>query len=195
MRTSAIFRPLLRVIMLILLRADSNAEKITRATLKSAAVRLITRKAFVILDSLNYFKSFRYEMFRFAVEQGTTHCVVRVWRTSERCSACLTDWPHRCGSMFPRTQLERGTQLGRAATRTKCGLYAPGLRMPHALTSTLFRRLGSWTCGDGSKHLMNGLDGMLRCSALLIPLLRAMTVKTTMATMASNLSQKGLRMC
>jgi len=56
---------------------DASAEKITRAALKSAAVRLLTKKAFVILDSLNYFKSSRYEMFRFAVEQGTSHCVVR----------------------------------------------------------------------------------------------------------------------
>jgi len=55
---------------------DSRAEKSTRGALKSAIERHCTKNAWVIADSLNYIKGFRYEMFCIARSAGTPHCVV-----------------------------------------------------------------------------------------------------------------------
>ena len=56
---------------------DSKQEKDTRGTLKSEVDRWLTKDNLVILDSLNYIKGFRYELYCIARAQSSTHCVVR----------------------------------------------------------------------------------------------------------------------
>jgi len=66
--------------------ATSLAEKKTRAALKSAFDRAVAASdrnhTLVVLDSSNYIKGFRYELFCISKEKETSHCVV--W--------CLNDW-------------------------------------------------------------------------------------------------------
>jgi len=56
--------------------ADSTQEKNTRSALKAQVEKEITSKKIVILDSLNYIKGFRYELYCLSRNQGTTHCVI-----------------------------------------------------------------------------------------------------------------------
>jgi len=57
--------------------ANSKAEKITRASLKAAVEREISRpNTVVLLDSLNYIKGFRYELFCMAKTAGLSYCLV-----------------------------------------------------------------------------------------------------------------------
>ena len=55
---------------------SSRDEKMARGQLKSSAERLLSQDAFVLLDSLNYIKGFRYELFCVAKHLKSTHCVV-----------------------------------------------------------------------------------------------------------------------
>ncbi|XP_053203227.1 protein KTI12 homolog [Panonychus citri] len=56
--------------------SDSNREKQMRGQLKSAVHRHLNKEKVVILDSSNYIKGYRYELFCIAKEQATTYCVV-----------------------------------------------------------------------------------------------------------------------
>jgi protein KTI12 len=55
---------------------DSNSEKILRAKLKSEAERHLDDKCVVILDSLNYIKGYRYELFCLVRNFKTRLCIV-----------------------------------------------------------------------------------------------------------------------
>jgi len=55
---------------------DAKAEKEVRATLKSAVLRVLSRDGVVILDSLNYIKGFRYELYCASKSAHTTLCVL-----------------------------------------------------------------------------------------------------------------------
>ncbi len=63
--------------------ANSNKEKDIRGALKSAVDHALTPNAFVILDSLNYIKGFRYELYCQARTNRSTHCVVWVGSDEE----------------------------------------------------------------------------------------------------------------
>ena len=56
--------------------ADSKKEKELRANLKSAVQRALNKEDVVILDSLNYIKGFRYELFCVCKSARTTLCVI-----------------------------------------------------------------------------------------------------------------------
>lgn len=56
--------------------ASSKEEKIVRGDIKSNAERLLTTDSVVILDSLNYIKGFRYELFCVSKHVKTPHCVI-----------------------------------------------------------------------------------------------------------------------
>ena len=56
--------------------SDSKQEKEIRGNLKSAVQRLISKENIVILDSLNYIKGFRYELFCITKASQTPHCVI-----------------------------------------------------------------------------------------------------------------------
>ncbi|XP_072021267.1 protein KTI12 homolog isoform X2 [Amphiura filiformis] len=56
--------------------ADSKQEKEVRGSLKSAVIRLMSRENVVILDSLNYIKGFRYELYCAVKSSQTPHCVI-----------------------------------------------------------------------------------------------------------------------
>ena len=55
---------------------DSLQEKILRARLKSSAEKLLTPESVVILDSLNYIKGYRYELYCASKHARTTFCVL-----------------------------------------------------------------------------------------------------------------------
>lgn len=55
---------------------SSREEKTQRASLKSRVERLLTRESLVILDSLNYIKGYRYELYCLSKHLLTPHCVV-----------------------------------------------------------------------------------------------------------------------
>jgi len=55
---------------------DAKAEKEVRSTLKSAVLRVLSKEGVVILDSLNYIKGFRYELYCASKSAHTTHCVL-----------------------------------------------------------------------------------------------------------------------
>ncbi|XP_058957020.1 protein KTI12 homolog [Pocillopora verrucosa] len=65
--------------------ASAN-EKEARGLLKSAVERLISRDDVVILDSLNYIKGYRYELYCVAKAHKTTHCIVHCDTSKEICS-------------------------------------------------------------------------------------------------------------
>lgn len=56
--------------------ADSKCEKIGRARLKSEVERDLNEDNVVILDSLNYIKGYRYELYCVSKYLHTPHCVV-----------------------------------------------------------------------------------------------------------------------
>ena len=58
--------------------ANSAAEKTTRGLLKSAVDHALSTECFVICDSLNYIKGFRYELHCLARTLRTPHCTVWV---------------------------------------------------------------------------------------------------------------------
>jgi len=55
---------------------DSTVEKIIRAKLKSNVEKNLDDKTFVIIDSLNYIKGYRYELYCLVRTYMTRHCVV-----------------------------------------------------------------------------------------------------------------------
>ncbi|KAH3707066.1 protein KTI12 homolog [Dreissena polymorpha] len=56
--------------------ADSKEEKIVRGNLKSSVQRNLSKETITILDSLNYIKGFRYELYCVTKECQTTQCVI-----------------------------------------------------------------------------------------------------------------------
>lgn len=60
-------------------------EKSTRAALKSAVDHKLNADCYVILDSLNYIKGYRYELYCSARSFRTPHCVI--WVESSESSA------------------------------------------------------------------------------------------------------------
>jgi hypothetical protein len=58
------------------LLTDAAAEKITRGSLKAAVDHALNAQTIVVLDSLNYIKGFRYELYCSARQESTPHCVV-----------------------------------------------------------------------------------------------------------------------
>jgi len=59
------------------LSKDAAAEKITRGELKSKVDHALNRDTVVVLDSLNYIKGFRYQLYCMARAETTQNCVVR----------------------------------------------------------------------------------------------------------------------
>ena len=58
--------------------SSSMVEKVTRAALKSAVDHALSSSSWVIIDSLNYIKGFRYELHCLARTVKSTHCTVWV---------------------------------------------------------------------------------------------------------------------
>lgn len=62
------FKPLLIV--------DSTKEKSTRGSIRAAVERAVTKEVTVIVDSLNYIKGFRYELYCLARASATPHLII-----------------------------------------------------------------------------------------------------------------------
>ena len=76
-----------------LIYSNSNEEKKARSKLIASLERLLDRNTVVILDSLNYIKGFRYQLYCVARAIGTLHCLMY-------CSGNLTDAQNRNVSSF-----------------------------------------------------------------------------------------------
>jgi protein KTI12 len=55
---------------------DATSEKMVRGAVKAAVERFCSADRIVVVDSLNYIKGFRYELYCVARACATTHCVV-----------------------------------------------------------------------------------------------------------------------
>ena len=62
---------------------SASQEKILRQNLKSAVELSLKADTFVILDSCNYIKGYRYELYCIARSQRTPHCVVHITAENE----------------------------------------------------------------------------------------------------------------
>lgn len=58
--------------------SSETNEKKTRGALRSAVDHALTPETYVILDSLNYIKGYRYEIYCISRTQRTPHCVVQI---------------------------------------------------------------------------------------------------------------------
>ena len=67
---------------------EAFEEKKTRGSLKSAVDHVLDAECFVILDSMNYIKGYRYELFCISRSLRTPHCCV--WVESDESIAY--DW-------------------------------------------------------------------------------------------------------
>ncbi|XP_071771693.1 protein KTI12 homolog isoform X1 [Centroberyx gerrardi] len=63
--------------------ADSQKEKNARAALKAAVERKVNKDDIVILDSLNYIKGYRYELYCLIKHTQTPHCLVYCLTSAE----------------------------------------------------------------------------------------------------------------
>jgi len=67
---------------------DSSSEKKTRGVLKSAVDHKLSAESYIILDSMNYIKGYRYELYCIARTLRTPHCVI--WVQCDE--AVSTEW-------------------------------------------------------------------------------------------------------
>ncbi|KAM4573212.1 protein KTI12 homolog [Odontesthes bonariensis] len=67
--------------------ADSQKEKNVRASLKAEVERKVNKDNIVILDSLNYIKGYRYELFCLTKHAQTPHCLVLCLTSPEESSS------------------------------------------------------------------------------------------------------------
>lgn len=79
---------------------DSVHEKILRESLKSAVDHALSPDTMIILDSLNYIKGYRYELYCIARSQRTPHCVVWVECEQELSNKWNTDNSRYLESMY-----------------------------------------------------------------------------------------------
>lgn len=63
----------------------STIEKTTRARLRASVERALTPSTIVIVDSLNYIKGYRYELFCIAKTTASKFCIVHCQQTPETC--------------------------------------------------------------------------------------------------------------
>ncbi|XP_030621903.1 protein KTI12 homolog [Chanos chanos] len=68
--------------------ADSQSEKNVRAALRAEVERKVNKDDIVILDSLNYIKGYRYELFCLIKHAQTPHCLVYCLTSAE----VSTEW-------------------------------------------------------------------------------------------------------
>ncbi|XP_061577839.1 protein KTI12 homolog [Cololabis saira] len=71
--------------------ADSQNEKKLRASLKAEVERKVSKDDIVILDSLNYIKGYRYELFCLIKHAQTPHCLVYCLTSDEQSSCWNTN--------------------------------------------------------------------------------------------------------
>ncbi|EQC32500.1 hypothetical protein SDRG_09826 [Saprolegnia diclina VS20] len=112
---------------------DARAEKTTRSTMKSRVDVHLSADKIVILDTLNYIKGCRYELFCLAKELSTTHCVVYVDTPVALASARNAE---RAGDSFPPESIE-AIAMRFEVPNAKNRWDAPLLRMtPESLCAT-----------------------------------------------------------
>ncbi|KAM6937137.1 protein KTI12 homolog [Xenentodon cancila] len=71
--------------------ADSQKEKNLRASLKAEVERKVNKDDIVILDSLNYIKGYRYELFCLIKHTQTPHCLVHCLTSDDQSSSWNTN--------------------------------------------------------------------------------------------------------
>eukprot|EP00056_Hartaetosiga_gracilis_P018795 m.11913 g.11913 ORF g.11913 m.11913 type:complete len:276 (-) comp7072_c0_seq1:28-855(-) len=81
--------------------SNSQSEKKTRGILRSEVERLLAQDICVIVDSLNYIKGFRYELYCVARSLKTAHCIIQTLVNKETCVATHAehDLPYGSGEV------------------------------------------------------------------------------------------------
>uniref|UniRef100_A0A0K8R2S6 Protein KTI12 homolog n=1 Tax=Ixodes ricinus TaxID=34613 RepID=A0A0K8R2S6_IXORI len=74
--------------------ADSRRETQLRGELKSEVIRLLSKEQLVILDSANYIKGFRYELYCLSKSVKTTHCLIHTDTAVDTCWQWNSQRPH-----------------------------------------------------------------------------------------------------
>ena len=97
---------------------DAAAEKITRGGLKSRVDHALNAKTLVILDSLNYIKGFRYELYCSCRAEGTQHCVVRTISSVIIIIIIVVDHHHHCRQPLNQNFIQYHTS---GMDRGRCG--------------------------------------------------------------------------
>jgi protein KTI12 len=72
---------------------DPVKEKMTRGFIKSNTEKYISSETIVIVDSMNYIKGFRYELYCLARASKTTNCLLYVNTPYEICKQQNTVFP------------------------------------------------------------------------------------------------------
>jgi protein KTI12 len=87
--------------------ANSTAEKQVRGGIKSAVDRLLRGNTCVIVDSLNYIKGYRYELYCIARSMKTSSCVIQTVVRDEQC----LEWHRERGSLYGSDEAVRALIL------------------------------------------------------------------------------------
>lgn len=88
--------------------ASSANEKETRGCLKSATEHNLGKDSFVIVDSLNYIKGYRYELYCAARTSRIPHCVL--WVTA----------PQSCSDQWNQQRIDEGKDAYSMETYVYC---------------------------------------------------------------------------
>lgn len=106
---------------------DSFNEKQTRGKVKAAVERALTRDDVVIVDSLNYIKGFRYELYCIARSLRTPHCVVYCDVTSTLQQHTMVWNRENLGSKYEEsflTAMAQRMEVPSEKSRWDCPLFA-----------------------------------------------------------------------
>jgi len=79
----------------------AGKEKEARGELRSTAQKLVNNDILVILDSLNYIKGFRYELYCISKNSKTQQCIVHVDTPAETCVKWNDDSTHYLPQLIP----------------------------------------------------------------------------------------------
>lgn len=90
------------ILYFLLFRLDVNEEKKVRAALLAASERFVSKDTIVILDSLNYIKGFRYQLYCQARAASTPHLVIHCQARESTCRL----WNQSKERVYPSEQLE-----------------------------------------------------------------------------------------
>ncbi|KAK9472734.1 chromatin associated protein KTI12, partial [Dipodascopsis tothii] len=122
---------------------DSRQEKQVRAELMSALKRHLSADDVVVLDSLNYIKGFRYQLFCEAKAEQTTYAVVHVAAPADKCrewNAAGRLWPDDVFDQVVFRYEEPSAQTRWDSPLTTAVYFDPIERVLDGLYAALFER-------------------------------------------------------
>jgi tRNA uridine 5-carbamoylmethylation protein Kti12 len=92
-------------------KIDSRSEKPARGALFTAMQRFMGKDTILIVDSLNYIKGFRYQMYCAAREHRLRMCTVRFVSCAKGSALFIPVHDRRCTLWRPRNNVASGTKI------------------------------------------------------------------------------------